>query len=182
MQARYAVIGILCLKISGGETVVQDYGSQLHQFHTPKDYMQVRHPKSIVTNNIKQFNNPRLKHICQEMGISKTYSTPVHPQAEGQVETVNKKVKDNLQKNLEALEGAWVDELPLKLWKYHSTSRTAMGKTPLSLMFRTEAVIPAEVGMPSYRVEAFIDDRVKENDELELLDEAREEALVRMAA
>ena len=41
------------------------------------------------------------------------------------------------------------------LWAYHTTLKEATGETPFSLVFRTEAVIPTEVGLPSYRVENY---------------------------
>ena len=35
------------------------------------------------------------------------------------------------------------------------TPKEVTGETPFSLVFGTEAVIPAEVGLPSYRVENY---------------------------
>ena len=69
----------------------------------------------IITDNGKQFDNPALREICQEIGIHKLFSTPCHPQAKGQVEAANKTMKENLKKKLERLKGAWVDELPIVL-------------------------------------------------------------------
>ena len=95
------------------------------------------------------------------MGIHKLFSTPGHPQANGQVEAANKTIKDNLKKKLERLKGAWADELPMVLWAHRTTPKEATGETPFSLVFGTEAVIPAEVGLPSYRVENYTE---QEND------------------
>ena len=61
--------------------------------------------RSIVTDNRKQFDNPALKEMCKELGIHKLFSTPGHSQANGQVEAVNKTIKDNLKKKLERLKG-----------------------------------------------------------------------------
>ena len=70
---------------------------------------------SIVIDNAKQFNNPRLKSICEKMKINKCTLTSYHSQANGQVEAANKTIKDNLKKKIEGLKGVWVDELPLVL-------------------------------------------------------------------
>ena len=118
------------------------------------------------------------------MGIHKLFSTLGHPQANGQVEAANKTIKDNLKKKLERLKGAWADELPMVLWAHRTTPKSATGETPFSLVFGTEAVIPAEVGLPSYRVENFAE---RENDEallenLDFLEEKRDQALIRTAA
>ena len=54
-----------------------------------------------MIDNGKQFDNPALKEMCKELGIYKLFSTLGHPQANGQVEVVNKTIKDNLKKKLE---------------------------------------------------------------------------------
>ena len=103
-----------------------------------------------MIDNEKQFDNSALKEMCQELRIRKLFSTPGHPQVNKQVEVANKTIKDNLKKKLERLKGAWVDELPMVLWAYRITPKEATWETPFSLVFETEAVIPAEVGLPSY--------------------------------
>nr|GEY60626.1 reverse transcriptase domain-containing protein [Tanacetum cinerariifolium] len=70
----------------------------------------------------------------------------------------------------------WVEELPHVLWAYRTMIKPSHDDTPFSLTYRTEAVIPAEIGMPTYRTTA-VD--VENNDEelrlnLDLLEERRE--------
>ena len=93
--------------------------------------------------------------MCQELGIHKLFSTPAYPQANGQVEVANNIIKDNLKKKLERLKGAWVDELSMVLWVHYTTPKEATGETLFSLVFGTEAIIPAEVRLLSYRVENY---------------------------
>jgi len=57
-----------------------------------------------------------------------------------------------LKKKLREKKGAWVEYIPEVLWSYRTTVRTPTGDTPFSLTYGTEAVIPAEVGSPSFRV------------------------------
>ncbi|KAL0401757.1 UNVERIFIED_CONTAM: hypothetical protein Slati_4205600 [Sesamum latifolium] len=56
------------------------------------------------------------------------------------------------------------------------------GKTPFSLVYGTEAIIPAELGTPSHRVMNFAEecnkDLLKVN--LDLIEELREKAFIRM--
>ena len=54
----------------------------------------------------------------------------------------------------------WHEKLPFALLGYRTTVRTSTGATPYLLVFGTEAVIPAEVEIPSLRfiVEAEIGD------------------------
>ena len=100
------------------------------------------------------------------------------------MEAANKTIKENLKKNLEKHKGAWVDELPRVLWAYRTTKRTATGETPFAMAFGVEAVIPVEVGLPSFRVENYDeeDNAGRMLPELDLVEEKREQALIRTAA
>ncbi|XP_022880743.1 uncharacterized protein LOC111398016 [Olea europaea var. sylvestris] len=62
-------------------------------------------PHSIVTDNEKQFDNSRLLDFCKELSIRKHFSTPKNPQANGQLETINKTIKHTLKAKLDALKG-----------------------------------------------------------------------------
>ncbi|XP_070018021.1 uncharacterized protein [Nicotiana sylvestris] len=46
----------------------------------------------------------------------------------------------------------WNKKLPFALLGYHTTVRTSIGATPYMLVYGTEAVIPAEVEIPSLRI------------------------------
>ncbi|XP_070015042.1 uncharacterized protein [Nicotiana sylvestris] len=72
----------------------------------------------------------------------------------------------------------WHEKLPFALLGYRSTVRTLVGATPYLLVYGTEAVIPAEVEIPSLRIvaEAKIEDDewVKTHlEQLSLIDEKR---------
>ncbi|GJU68857.1 reverse transcriptase domain-containing protein [Tanacetum coccineum] len=77
----------------------------------------------------------------------------------------------------------WIEELPHVLWAHRTTIKLSHDDTPFSLTYGTEAVIPAEIGMPTYHTTA-VD--VVHNDEelrlnLDLLEERRERATIREA-
>jgi ribonuclease HI len=139
-------------------------------------------PHSIVTDNGKQFDNKKVREMCEELGIKKHFSSPHHPQANGQVEAVNKTIKYTLKRKLDASKGAWVEELPQVLWAIRTTSRTATGETPFSMTYGAEAMSPVEVGLPSPR-RMHYNETV--NDEarcfgLDLLEERRDESQEKM--
>ncbi|XP_075076671.1 uncharacterized protein LOC142163298 [Nicotiana tabacum] len=46
----------------------------------------------------------------------------------------------------------WHEKLPFALLGYRTTVRTSTGATPYLLVYGTEAVLPAEVEIPSLRV------------------------------
>ncbi|XP_075095200.1 uncharacterized protein LOC142173501 [Nicotiana tabacum] len=73
-----------------------------------------------------------------------TYST-YHPSANGQAESTNKVIIQNLKKNLEAAKGKWPEELPGVLWAYQMIAKSSTGETPFSLVYGTKTLIPVEV-------------------------------------
>ncbi|KAJ4713136.1 Retrovirus-related Pol polyprotein from transposon 17.6 [Melia azedarach] len=115
-------------------------------------------PRVIITDNGRQFDNEKFRNFCETWMIENRYTTPAHPQSNGQVEAVNK--------------------------AYRTTFKTATRETPYALSFGTEAVIPAEVGMPTFRVLHFdeVSNMAQLDAALDLLDEKRDQAQVRVAA
>ena len=88
-----------------------------------------------------------------------------------------------IKTRLEGAKGIWPEELPSILWAYRTTARTPTGETPFRLTYGGEAVIPAEVGLTSYRVHNHDENK---NDEamrlqLDLVDEIRAAAEQRLA-
>ncbi|KAL5561391.1 hypothetical protein UlMin_031138 [Ulmus minor] len=131
-----------------------------------------------------KFENERLRATCRNLGITKIFSSPAHPKSNGQVEAVNKTIKYTLKKKLEKSKGAWVDELPLVLWSYRTSFRTTTGETPFSLAYGVDAVVPVELGIPTFRIENFTEE---DNDVLlalasDLLEEKRDKAQLRATA
>ena len=78
----------------------------------------------------------------------------------------------------------WAEELPLALWAYRTTHKTATGHTPFALTYGSEAVLPIELKLHSHRV-TYFDPRTNQDlllGSLDLLEEKRNEAEVRAAA
>ena len=88
-----------------------------------------------------------------------------------------------IKTQLEGAKGIWHEELPSVLWAYRTTARTPTRETPFQLTYGNEAVIPAKIGLTSYRVNNHDEGR---NDEaihlqLDLVDEVRVTAEQRLA-
>nr|GEW11038.1 reverse transcriptase domain-containing protein [Tanacetum cinerariifolium] len=91
-------------------------------------------------------------------------------------------VEELREKAIEEKEILAVEEVSHVLWA-HRTMIKSNGETPFSLTYGTEAVIPAEIGMPTLRT-AEVD--VNKNNEalgisLDLLEEKREQAAIQEA-
>ncbi|GJW16674.1 reverse transcriptase domain-containing protein [Tanacetum coccineum] len=74
----------------------------------------------------------------------------------------------------------WIEELPHVLWAHRTTIKSSHSDTPFSLTYGTEAAIPTEIRMPTYRTMAV--DAVHNDEELRLnlnlLEERRERATI----
>ena len=129
-----------------------------------------------MSDNGKQFDNHKFRDFCAELGIRNYYSSPTHPQTNGQEEVTIRTLKAALKTKLDNLKGKWVEYLPEVLWAYKTTRKSATQETPFALAFGTEAVAPVEIGLKSPRIELA---SVEHNEEalrlnLDLLDEKRE--------
>ena len=132
-------------------------------------------PRVLVSDNGKQFDNDLFRDFCSQLGIRNHYSSLAHPQANEQVEVTNRSLLKIIKTRLEGAKGIWPEELPSILWAYKTTTRTPTGETPFRLTYKNEAVIPAEIGLTSYRVDNHDEGK---NDEairlqLDLVDEVR---------
>ena len=80
-----------------------------------------------------------------------------------------------IKTRLEGAQGIWPDKLPSVLWAFQTTVRTSTGETPFRLTYEADVVIPAEVGLTSYRVENYTEKSIEEamRLQLDLVDEAR---------
>ncbi|XP_020208116.1 uncharacterized protein LOC109793058 [Cajanus cajan] len=103
-----------------------------------------------------------------------------HPQSNGQAEAANKVILTELKRRLGSAKGVWADELPEVLWAYRCTPQSTNRETPFRLTYGTDAMIPVEVGEPSFRRQSF---QEESNDdalraELDVLEEVRDKAQV----
>ncbi|GKC52883.1 reverse transcriptase domain-containing protein [Tanacetum coccineum] len=121
----------------------------------------------IVTDNGIQFVNDSFKSWCAKLNIQQMNTNVAHPQANGLVERAKKSLMEGIKTRLRKDKAGWVDELPNILWAHRTSLKKRNGETPFSLTYGSEAVIPAEIGMPTHRtmmiIEGFIDEELRLN-------------------
>ncbi|XP_074343031.1 uncharacterized protein LOC141680814 [Apium graveolens] len=78
-----------------------------------------------------------------------------HPNGNGAIEAVKKINFQGIKKRLGKAKGRWVEELPWVLCAYRTTPRSSTGETPFRLAYGTDVLLPFEVGLKSYRSEAY---------------------------
>ncbi|KAL0373591.1 UNVERIFIED_CONTAM: hypothetical protein Sradi_3274800 [Sesamum radiatum] len=139
-------------------------------------------PREIISDNGRQFQGRKIQEWCQGLHIRQRFTTVVHPLANGQVEVTNRILIQGIKRRLERVGGNWAEELTSVIWAYRTTTRGSTGETPFSLVYGTEAIIPAELGIPSHRVMNFSEE-CNENllrKNLDLIEELREKAFLRI--
>nr|GEX11686.1 hypothetical protein [Tanacetum cinerariifolium] len=106
-----------------------------------------------------------------------------HPQANGLVERANMSLIEGIKTRLRRKRSGWVDELPNVLWAHQTSIKQSNEETPFSLTHGSEAVIPAEIGIPTYQT-LMIREEYNEEDmrlNLDLLQKRRETTAIREA-
>jgi hypothetical protein len=151
---RFAVVAVdYFTKLVEVEALVNITAKSIERFLWKNVVYRYGVPHAFVTDNGKQFDCDSFRKWCAELHIRNYFSSPKHPQANGQVEATNKTIFKILKKKLGDRKKDWVDDLPEVLWAYRTTRRTPTKETLYAFAFRTEVVIPAELG--SLRVETF---------------------------
>lgn len=123
-----------------------------------------------------------MTNFREDHKIKRILST--HPSGNRQAESTNKTIIQNIKKQLNESKVKQREILPEVLREYRTTSKFSTGTTPFSLVYGAQALIPVEVGEPSfmfwYPMEELYNKAMIMN--FEFLDERREASLARMAA
>ncbi|KAK1411204.1 hypothetical protein QVD17_37750 [Tagetes erecta] len=167
--------GIYNIRHAGGKVFMPAMTDYFSKWIEAESFAQVKE---------REFIGKRTTNFCGSWGIKMITSTLVHPQANGQAESNNKIIINNLKKKLGSKKGKWAEELPYVLWADRTTPQNATGQTPFSLVFGSEAVIPTEMFIPTARTSIRDPQQNEESliQDLETIDELRDLAKIRMAA
>ncbi|GJW98735.1 reverse transcriptase domain-containing protein [Tanacetum coccineum] len=123
------------------------------------------------------------KDWCEKLNIVQRFASVKHSQYNGLVKRANRSLGEGIKARLGENNKNWLEELPHVLWAHHTMIKSSNNDTPFSLTYGTEAVISAEIGMPTYRITTVDvmhnDDELRLN--LDLIEERRERAAIREA-
>jgi transposase InsO family protein len=145
------------------------------------------YPHSIITDNGTNFAKGEMADFCEEKGIRLDLASVAHPESNGQAERANQSIlhglKPRLVVPLERAAGCWAEELSSVLWGIRTTPNRSTGFTPFFLVYGAEAVMPTDIAYDSPRVANYAeeDNERARQDDIDLLDEARDLALSRTA-
>ena len=90
---------------------------------------------AILSDNGTELNNKLLNEVCDQLGIKRLFSKPVHPQGNAKVENVHNFLKRNLTKFLDSSDLEWDELLPLACYWYNIFPSSNSTDSPFFLMF-----------------------------------------------
>eukprot|EP00253_Pinus_taeda_P002991 PITA_02991 len=118
--------------------------------------------------------------FAAKLGLSHDNSTPYYPQANGQVQAINKVLKCLLQRMIGIPKRSWHLILYSALWAYRTSVSNETGFTPFQLVYGLEAILPIQCEIASLKLAVDLVPRASEEEacflELIQLEETRRDA------
>jgi hypothetical protein len=108
-------------------------------------------PLELITNQGSQFVNRVVIKSLKQMSVKHRKTVTYYPQANNLVEKTNTTPCNILDKVVLGKRKAWNEHLNEALWANRTAFKVTTGFTPFHLAFKTEAVIPIELEIPTLR-------------------------------
>ena len=99
-------------------------------------------PKELITDKGANFCSELMNGICQFLKIKKATTTSYHPQCNGQVERINKIIKQCLRFFVDRQQRDWDEALPLILFAYRNAYNSVTKDTPFFLLYGYDPALP----------------------------------------
>ena len=93
--------------------------------------------KILQSDNAQNFRSNLMKQLCILLGVHKKFSSPYTPSTNGQIENLNKSLKQYLIKYISQLpdRDTWCDHVPLFSFAYNTTPHSSTGIEPFVLVY-----------------------------------------------
>jgi len=102
-------------------------------------------PRMVISDGGSHFIDRKFQEYLKKQGIRDNIATPYHSHTSGQAKTLNKQIKNILQRTVDEMGTVWRDRLPEALWAYRTTYKTPLGMTPYQLVYGKTFHIPMEL-------------------------------------
>ncbi len=101
-------------------------------------------PREVITNGGGKFVGHKITATLRNHHITHRVTSPYHLQANKQVESTNKVIKEILTKIVSTHQQDWAARLLEALWAYHTTWRNTTRYYPYQLVINKEHIFPIE--------------------------------------
>ena len=102
-------------------------------------------PLLIHTDQGRNFESALFTEICELLDITKTRTTPYHPQSDGMVERFNRTLETLLSKFADDNQKDWDQHIQILLMSYRSAIHESTGCSPAKLMFGRDLALPIDL-------------------------------------
>ncbi|CAF4405964.1 unnamed protein product, partial [Rotaria sp. Silwood2] len=99
-------------------------------------------PRCILTDNGTHFTSTLIDELTKQIGATHLYSTPYHPQTNGQVERYNSTMDAKIAVLSNLRKTDWDDQLPFVTFNYNALIHASTKQVPFEMMYGRSPVLP----------------------------------------
>lgn len=99
-------------------------------------------PHCILTDNGTHFTSSLTNALIKEIGATHLYSTPYHPETNGQIERFNSTMDAKIGTLSNAQKTNWDDQLAFVIFNYNTSIHSSTKQIPFEMMYGRKPVLP----------------------------------------
>ena len=106
-------------------------------------------PRCILTDNGTHFTSTMMNELIKQIGATHLYSTPYHPQTNGQIERYNSTMDAKIGTLSNARKTDWDEQLPFVTFNYNTSMHSSTKQVPFLMMYGRNPVLPFDYQDPN---------------------------------
>ncbi|CAF0845531.1 unnamed protein product [Adineta steineri] len=99
-------------------------------------------PRCILTDNGTHFTSALTNELIKQIGATHLYSTPYHPETNGQVERYNSTMDAKIAALSNIRKTNWDDQLPFVTFNYNTSIHSSNKQVPFEMMYGRKPILP----------------------------------------